>query len=275
MQVKVWAVLAAGPVAFAAGAMIASPAMAQDKPPEPKVMRVGASGNIFVLWSSASVSPPPGERRVAKGEYLFKQPLKPSGLAKPDADVSDASGRVVIPAGTVLTKVERLWTMYCWLNEAAIAENGGKAPCVTDGSDRGSFDRLFYQEAAATGLPSVRDRIPRDLATIPPVRYAVLPLEQWTSPYFIGLRFLGWRGWPGMGPLFAHIGGPRFETLVVGGSRVRKNKVPAIVDVDGATLEIAKWDDAELVATVRSVFKDKRVQRMAGPAQVIYVPVYR
>lgn len=246
------------------------------QPAATTTMRMGASGNFYVDWQSAPATAPTGEQVVAKGGYLFRQPVKPSGLAKPMTDVVDTQGRVVIPAGTVLIRMERIWPIYCWFDPTEIATNVGKAACVSDIKGTGHFDRLFLHEVDMTGLPQVRDKVPQDMATIAAVGYEKIALDDWESPYFVGLKFLGWKGLPGMGPLFAFVGGPGFDQRVMGGSRVKKTATPTDTAFDGASMTISAWDNNILRATVHSVFEEKRWPGFPQYKTVmIYVPAVR
>lgn len=263
-------VIWAGLRAILLAATLATACAAQ--PSEPRPVRMGDSGNFYVDWQSAEVSPPPGERSVAKGDYLFKQPLKPSGLAKPLADVLDVQGRVVIPAGTVLIRMERIWPIYCWFDAAKVAANAGQAACVSDMKAAGHFDRLFLHETDMTGVPQVRDKIPQNMVTIAAIKYETVPLENWDSPYFVGLKFKG-GSLSGSGPLFAFVGGPGFDRQVMGASRIRKTEVPAETSVEGASMLISSWDETTLRADVRSGFQVKRwPEHPKRRTVMIYVP---
>lgn len=254
------------------GVLLANPMSAGA---QPKVIRIGASGNIYIQWKVENAPPPTGEQIVPRGSYLFKQPLVPSGVARITADIRDSAGKLAVPAGSVLFKVERLWTIYCFMDSASIKVNGDRAACLSDAKDSGSFYQLFYHPVGDGFLPSLRDKIPGRLEPIEPVPFTVLKDGEWPSPYYLGVKFVGWKGFPGTGPLFDFVGGPGADMQVVGALKVRKSDVPMTVEQEGARVTVTAWNDEELRATVDRVYDQNRSVAMLATPTMIYVPAIR
>lgn len=237
-------------------------------------IRIGSSGNFFIRWTPMPAAPPHGEQVVGVGEYLFKQPLWPSGVAKMNTDVRDATGAVVIAAGSVLFKVERLWTIYCQI-DTAVTKVESRAVCLSDANDKGSFDRLFYHRTQPGFLPAVRDSIPSKIETIEPVAYSVLKPGQWDSPFSIGVKFLGAKGFPSKGPLFDFVLGPSAEIRLASYIQVKKHETPTLAERDGARVNVRTWDKTRLQATVESVYSTEKTISFGSLSTIIYAPPVR